>query len=111
MNRRLNKSEAFSLMDEYFQSGQRATEFYRSKHITGWQFYKWKRLYLDAHPVAKASTNMQSVHKASLLQPVNIIGNSSRPAPSLEICYPSGVMLRVGEGEFDIQLLRELVNL
>ena len=39
MNRRFTQHEAFSLIEEYFQSGQRATDFYRSKNMSEWQFY------------------------------------------------------------------------
>lgn len=55
MNRRFTQHEAFSLIEEYFQSGQRATDFYRSKNMSEWQFYKWRKLYLEVHPEHEAS--------------------------------------------------------
>lgn len=108
---RLTRSEGFSLMAEYFRSGMGAAEFYRSRHISEWQFYKWRRLYLQAHPDAVRPKNL-SDNDRPLFHPVEITGQpSSRPFPSLEIIYPGGVTLRIGEGLDDICLIRELITL
>jgi transposase len=98
MNRRFTQHEAFSLIEEYFQSGQRATDFYRSKNMSEWQFYKWRKLYLEVHPEHEASKTPPA-KEPSLLQPVTVIGKpSSRRMPRFEIAYPGGVTLRVDEG-------------
>lgn len=106
----MNQSEAFTLMEEYFRSGINGAEFYRSKNMTEWQFYKWKQRYLDAHPEKRVPDN-RPAKKPLLFQPVTVVGKPSCPAPQFEIVYPGGVILRVVEGAADIQLLRELVNL
>jgi len=67
MNRRFTQHEAFSLIEEYFQSGQRATDFYRSKNMSEWQFYKWRKLYLEVHPEHEASKTPPA-KEPSLLQ-------------------------------------------
>ena len=111
MNRRFTQHEAFSLIEEYFQSGQRATDFYRSKNMSEWQFYKWRKLYLEVHPEHEASKTPPA-KEPSLLQPVTVIGKpSSRRMPRFEIAYPGGVTLRVDEGVTDITLLGELLTL
>ncbi len=110
MNRRFTQHEAFSLIEEYFQSGQRATDFYRSKNMSEWQFYKWRKLYLEVHPEHEASKTPPA-KEPSLFQPVTVIGKpSSRRMPRFEIAYPGGVTLRVDEGVTDITLLGELLT-
>lgn len=110
MSQPLSQSEAFTLMEEFFRGGLKGSEFYRSKNMSEWQFYKWKQLYLDAHPSVKPAGSRLEKEPSRLL-PVNIIGSPSCMTPRFEIVYPGGVTLRIGEVKVDIQLLKALVNL
>ncbi len=110
MSKPLKQSDAFALMEEFFRSGMKGSEFYRSKKMSEWQFYKWKQLYLDAHPALKPAGSRLEKEPSRLL-PVNIVGTPSGMTPLFEIVYPDGMTLRVGEGKVDIEILKALVNL
>ena len=47
---RMSKDEAYSLIEEYFSSGELPSVFYRRVGISDKQFYAWRQRYLRDHP-------------------------------------------------------------
>ena len=47
---RMSKDEAYSLIEEYFSSGELPSVFYRRVGISYKQFYAWRQRYLRDHP-------------------------------------------------------------
>ncbi len=47
---RLSKSEAYSLIEEYYSSGELPSVFYRRVGWSDNQFYGWRKKYLRDHP-------------------------------------------------------------
>ena len=47
---KLSKSEAYSLIEEYFSSGELPSVFYRRVGLSDNQFYGWRKRYLRDHP-------------------------------------------------------------
>ncbi len=47
---RLSKSEAYSLIEEYYSSGELPSVFYRRVGWSDNQFYGWRKKYLREHP-------------------------------------------------------------
>ncbi len=47
---RLSKDEAYSLIEQYYQSGELPSVFYRRVGLSDKQFYAWRQRYLRDHP-------------------------------------------------------------
>ncbi len=47
---RLSKSEAYSMIEEYYSSGELPSVFYRRVGWSDNQFYGWRKKYLREHP-------------------------------------------------------------
>lgn len=49
--KKLSKSEAYSLIESYFSSGELPSVFYRRVGLSDNQFYGWRKKYLRDHPI------------------------------------------------------------
>lgn len=122
---KLSKSEAYSLIEEYFSSGELPRVFYRCVGLSDNQFYGWHKRYLRDHPsLAKRlgiSIASNPPRNASYKLPLNTIpptsvSEASSPSRGFarvevsdtsahhasftdtslyELCYPNGVVLRL----------------
>ena len=115
---KLSKSEAYSLIEEYFSSGELPSVFYRRVGLSDNQFYGWRKKYLRDHPslarkfgvdlVGKsprnASYRLSTKGKSSVSDKgfARVDVSDSEPVATLgfayELCYPNGVMLRLPIG-------------
>lgn len=123
LSRPLSRAEGFRFISDYFRSGMRAGEYYRSHDISEWQFYKWRKLYLLEHPElgtvskAKAKPSPSSPSSSSEVPRFACLEVKEAPSPppfslpSIEIQYPNGICLRIGEGLKEISCLSDLVTL
>ena len=118
---KLSKSEAYSLIEEYYSSGELPSVFYRRVGLSDNQFYSWRQRYLRDHPhIARqlgislssvksprnasyniasnpASDNTSSTSSKCGFARIDVSTPSS-DASSLstyELCYPNGVVLRL----------------
>lgn len=137
---KLSKSEAYSLMEEYFSSGELPSVFYRRVGLSDNQFYGWRKKYLRDHPslAKKLGVNIESntprnaSYKLSLnTTPPTSVSEASSPSRGfarvevsdssahqtsftdispLELCYPNGVVLRLPTSTA-ILSLSELIKL
>ena len=105
----LTQAEGFGHIENYYRSGLRPCEYYKAHDITEWQFYSWRKRYLQTHPhpqVAPAAGTGKILHK------VRIDDASDFRFSGLEIHYPQGVKLVIGSGQFlAIEQLRVLIQL
>lgn len=136
--KKLSKSDAYRLIEDYFSSGELPSVFYRRVGLSDNQFYCWRKKYLRDHPaLAKklgvdltgktprnANYRLSSKDKSSVSDKgfVRVEVSDSEPAatptaaistnPSLtyELCYPNGVVLRLPTSTA-IPTLSELVKL
>ena len=116
---KLSKSEAYSLIEAYFSSGELPSVFYSRVGLSEGQFYKWRRRYLQDHPQVshqlgvpvrddsridgknhKSTTNMESTHsgfaRVDISEPhIPIASTSVSSASTYELCYPNGVVLHL----------------
>jgi len=93
-SRSLSQAEGFGHIENYYRSGQRPCEYYKEHGITEWQFYSWRKRYLQAHPqVSPAAGTGTILHK------VRIDDVSDSRFSGLEIHYPHGVKLVIGSGQ------------
>jgi len=103
----LTQAEGFGHIENYYRSGQRPCEYYKAHDMTEWQFYSWRKRYLQAHPqVAHPAATGKILHK------VRIDDASDFRFSGLEIHYPHGVKLVIGSGQsLAIAQLRVLIQL
>lgn len=120
---RLSKDEAYSLIEQYYQSGELPSVFYRRVGISDKQFYAWRQRYLRDHPslarrfgvdlVGKSPRNssytLSSNYKPSVSDKgfARVDVSDSEPAATpaaaisanhslvYELSYPNGVVLRL----------------
>lgn len=135
---RLSKDEAYSLIEEYFSSGELPSVFYRRVGLSDKQFYAWRQRYLLDHPSLanklgigltgksprnasyRLSTKANSSVSDKGFARVEVSGTSpvalpaaviSSPHTSVyELCYPNGVALRL-PADIAISSLSELIRL
>ena len=137
---KLSKSEAYSLIEEYFSSGELPSVFYRRVGLSDNQFYGWRKKYLRDHPsLAKRlgiSIASNPPRNASYKLPLNTtpptsVSEVSSPSRGFarvevsdtsahhasftdtslyELCYPNGVVLRLPTSTA-IPSLAELIKL
>ncbi len=135
---KLSKSEAYSLIEAYFSSGELPSVFYRRVGLSDNQFYGWRKKYLRDHPsLAKrlgvdltgktprnASYRLSTNDKPSVTDKgfarveVSDCAPAATPAATIstnhsfayELCYPNGVVLRL-PGSTAIPSLAELIKL
>lgn len=127
---KLSKSEAYSLIEEYFSSGELPSVFYRRVGLSDNQFYGWRKKYLLDHPsLAKklsvdltgksprnASYKLSSKDNPSVPDKgfARVEVSDSEPAATsgftYELSYPNGVMLRLPIG-ISTSTLSELIKL
>lgn len=111
----LSQAEGFKMISEYFQSGMGCSEYYTSHGVSEWQFYKWKRLYLQAYPqlgpAERTGYEKDTPRFACLEIKEAPLSASSCFLPSIEIQYPNGLRLCIAEGLKEISWLKALVTL
>ncbi len=61
---RLSKSEAYSLIEEYYSSGELPSVFYRRVGWSDNQFYGWRKKYLREHPSIAKKLGIRAVGKS-----------------------------------------------
>ena len=134
----MSKDEAYSLIKEYYSSGELPSVFYRRVGLSDNQFYGWRKKYLRDHPsLAKklgialtgktprnASYRLSTKDKPSVSDKgfarvevsdsvstaTSTAALSTNHSLAYELCYPNGVMLRLPIG-ISISSLSELVRL
>ena len=126
----MSKDEAYSLIEQYYQSGELPSVFYRRVGISDKQFYAWRQRYLRDHPsfarkfgvdlVGKSPRNssyrLSTNYKPSVFDKgfARVEVSDSEPVATLgfayELCYPNGVMLRLPIG-ISTSPLSELIKL
>ncbi len=47
---KFGKKEAYSLIEQYYSSGELPSVFYRRMELSDNQFYSWRKKYLRDHP-------------------------------------------------------------
>ena len=128
--KQLSKSEAYSLIEDYFSSGELPSVFYRRVGISDNQFYGWRKKYLCDHPTLakklgidligktprnasyrlstkdKLSVSDKGFTRVEVSDPVSATISST----AYELCYPNGVVLRLPIGTA-IPTLAELIKL
>lgn len=119
---KLSKSEAYSLIEEYYSSGELPSVFYRRVGLSDNQFYSWRQRYLRDHPhIARqlgislssvksprnasyniasnpASDNTSSTSSKCGFARIDVSAPSSAVSSSLstyELHYSNGVILRL----------------
>ena len=135
---KLSKSEAYSLIEDYFSSGELPSVFYRRVGLSDNQFYGWRKKYLRDHPsLAKklgvdlagksprnASYKLSPKDKPSVFDKgfarveVSDSVAAATPAAAIstnhslayELSYPNGVVLRLPTSTA-IPSLAELIRL
>lgn len=84
--RKLGKVEAYSLIEDYFSSGELPSVFYRRVGLSDNQFYGWRKRYLRDHPtLAKrlgVSLTSKTPRNASYRLSLNKTHHPSAPVPS-----------------------------
>ena len=135
--RRLSKEEAYSLIEDYFSSGELPSVFYRRVGLSENQFYSLRKRYLRDHPhVARqlgiSLNNGKTPRNASyniLPQPASDTSSStpskcgfarldvstpsaarSSSVSTYELCYPNGVVLRLSS-DIATSSVMELIKL
>lgn len=120
--RRLSKDEAYSLIEDYFSSGELPSVFYRRVGLSDNQFYSWRQRYLRDHPhiarqLGLSFSNGKTPRNASYhIEPnpaldttiptssecsfarLDVSASSATPSSSAfayELCYPNGVVLHL----------------
>jgi transposase-like protein len=115
LSRPLTESEGFAHIENYYRSGLRSVEYFRDHEISEWQFYKWRRRYLAVHSEIDPGRASQKSAKAKTqkrFHPVRIESTSGIRISGLEIYYPHGVRLVVGNDQsIGIETLSELIKL
>ena len=126
----MSKDEAYSLIEQYYQSGELPSVFYRRVGISDKQFYAWRQRYLRDNPsfarkfgvdlVGKSPRNssyrLSTNYKPSVFDKgfARVEVSDSEPVATLgfayELCYPNGVMLRLPIG-ISTSPLSELIKL
>ncbi len=134
---RLSNDEAYSLIEQYYQSGELPSVFYRRVGLSDKQFYAWRQRYLRDHlSLAKKlgiSLTGKTPRNASYKLPLNTTPPTSASAASApsggfsrvevsasvpvatsgfayELSYPNGVLLRLPDG-ISISSLSALIRL
>ena len=135
--RRLSKEEAYSLIEDYFSSGELPSVFYRRVGLSENQFYSLRKRYLRDHPhiarqLGLSHGNGKTPRNTSYNikpQPTSNTTNSTSSkcgfarldvsTPSLdvssslsayELCYPNGVVLHL-PADIATATLMELIKL
>jgi hypothetical protein len=106
----LSRKEGLAHIENYYLSGQRPAEYYKSNGLTECQFYGWRRQYLSLHP--EAADNSPSVKSRKKFHQVKIEAATSRGLSGLEIHYPNGVKVVLDSGHpVEIAKIKELIKL
>ena len=94
---RLNKRQAYPLIEQYFKSGLLPRDFYNQVGWSDNQFFSWRKRYMEEHNMLSEDEFESSMH----FHPVEITPDKTTLIEhpqgkfTLEITYPNGVMLRV----------------
>jgi hypothetical protein len=109
ISRPMSQSEGFDHIQAYLRSGLRPSEYYKSHNLSEWQFYQWRKRYLQQHPevVPPVCANNKKFH------PITITSgnNPSVVGSGLELHYPNGVKLVIGKDHpLDIEQLLVLIK-
>ena len=138
--KKLSKSEAYRLIEDYFSSGELPSVFYRRVGISDNQFYSWRQRYLRDHPhIARqlgiilrdktprnasyniapkptqdtiSSTSSKSgFARIDVSTPSASVSSASvSSASAYELCYPNGVVLHLSS-DIATSSLMELIKL
>ena len=133
----MRKDEAYSLIEDYFSSGELPSVFYRRVGICDNQFYSCRQRYLRDHPhiarqLGLSFSNGKTPRNASyhiVSKPTSNTTNStsskcgfarldvsassatpSSPTSTYELCYPNGVVLHL-PADITTSSLEELIKL
>ena len=135
---KLSKTEAYSLIEDYFSSGELPSVFYRRVGLSDNQFYGWRKKYLRDHPsLAKklgialtgktprnASYRLSTKGKPSVSDKgfarvevsdsvstaTSAAALSTNHSLAYELCYPNGVVLRLSS-DITTSSVMELIKL
>ncbi|MDR3326788.1 MAG: hypothetical protein LBT04_01415 [Prevotellaceae bacterium] len=91
---RLSKAEGYNLIADYYRQGGIGAKSYYTQHgVSEWQFYNWRRRYLQEHPGVShpiEEEKKQKVYPVEIEAPIRDEASSV----AIEIHYPHGVILR-----------------
>jgi transposase-like protein len=105
--RSLSREEGFTLIENYYRSGLRPSDYCKAHGITDCQFYGWRKRYLAVHPEANHSPEPEKK-----FHPVQIESPAGIRLSGFEIHYPHGVRLVISsEQSIEIEKLYELIKL
>lgn len=135
---RLTKGIIYPLLEQYYQSGDLPSTFYKREGLSESQFYTWRQRYLRDHPSLAKKLGITLAAQSSRSHGSRSGGGASAtiPVPStvstatgfgqltvakpskdfsserdvLELCYPNGVRLRLPSAT-SATLLSSLIKL
>jgi transposase-like protein len=111
----LSKSAGYKLIEGYYrQGGIGAKSYYTQQGVSEWQFYNWRRRYLQEHPEWREVSPPIVEEKKKKVYPIEIEAPIRDEASStaIEIRYPHGVILRFNNSiGIDITELTALVKI
>lgn len=105
--RQLSRSEGLAHIENYYRSGLSPVQYYKQHGLSECQFYGWRKRYHALHPeVSSGSTIKKKFH------PVKIESSSSKLLSGIEVHYPNGVRVVIGnEHSIDIEKLSSLIKI
>ena len=92
---KLSKSEAYSLIEEYFSSGELPSVFYRRVGLSDKQFYAWRQRYLCDHPSLANKLGISLSGKTPRNASYKLPLNTTPPTSASAALAPSGGFARV----------------
>jgi hypothetical protein len=106
----ISRKEGLAHIENYYRSGLRPAEYYKSNGLTECQFYGWRKRYLTLHP--ESSDKNTAVKSRKKFHPIKIESSRSLRLSGLEIHYPNGVRVVVdSEHAIETDQLKELIKL
>jgi hypothetical protein len=105
--RTLSRSEGLAHIENYYRSGLRPIEYCKEQGITKYQFYGWRRHYLNLQAEAEQSSGCEKK-----FHPVEIESQTCISISGIEIHYPHGVRIVIGNDHpVSIEKLTALIKL
>lgn len=108
----LSDSEGYSMIERFYKSGMSSKSYYTTHNYSEWQFYKWKRLYLLAHPELSNPSNpgeipcFHTVH----LQEEKPSSTVSANTGEVSLSYPNGITLRFPRQLYTLEEINTLIQ-
>jgi hypothetical protein len=108
----LSKSAGYKLIEGYYrQGGIDAKSYYTQQGVSEWQFYNWRRRYLQEHPEVSPPIVEEKKKKVYPIQ-IEVPIRDETSSMAIEIRYPHGVILRFNNSiGIDITELTALVKI